>query len=132
MASRIKAHWVKYGQRQLDKVDPMRTSVGLLITATALLAASCSVQTVPAAPVDDAQLVLGEQIWTGSCIACHGRQGQGGRGGRLNEGRVLLRYADPADQIDLINNGKGAMPAFSSKLSQEQIEAVVAYTRQVL
>ncbi len=98
----------------------------------ALVGTSCSTQPVPAAPVDNAQLVLGEQIWSGSCVACHGRQGQGGRGGQLNEGRVIQRFSDPLAQIELVANGKGAMPAFSSKLTPEQIEAVVAYTRQVL
>ena len=41
-------------------------------------------------------------------------------------------YPDPADQIAVVTNGRGGMPAFGEKLSEEEIAAVVEYTRTVL
>lgn len=43
-----------------------------------------------------------------------------------------MKYPNIDDQIALITNGKGAMPAFSKKLSAEQITSVTRYTREVL
>ena len=41
-------------------------------------------------------------------------------------------YPDPADQIAVVTNGRGGMPAFGDRLSAEEIAAVVEYTRTVL
>lgn len=80
----------------------------------------------------DAQLVEGRNVWQARCATCHGPDGGGGTGPRLNEGRVLERFADPADQVAIIENGKGNMPSFSSVLTEEEIEAVIRYTREIL
>lgn len=80
----------------------------------------------------DADLVEGRDVWQARCATCHGPDGGGGTGPRLNEGRVLDRYPDPADQATIIENGKGNMPSFSSVLTEEQIDAVIRYTREIL
>lgn len=80
----------------------------------------------------DAQLVEGRNVWQARCATCHGPDGGGGTGPRLNEGRVLERFADPADQAAIIKDGKGNMPSFSSVLTEEEIEAVIRYTREIL
>jgi mono/diheme cytochrome c family protein len=41
-------------------------------------------------------------------------------------------YPDAADEIAVVTNGRGGMPAFSERLSAEEIAAVVDYTRTVL
>ena len=41
-------------------------------------------------------------------------------------------YPDPADQVAVVTNGRGGMPAFGDKLTEEEIAAVVEYTRTVL
>ena len=51
---------------------------------------------------------------------------------RLNEGAVLRSFPLVSDQIDVIANGRRTMPAFSGRLTEEDIEAVVRYTREVL
>lgn len=112
-------------------VESMRTSLVLLVSVAAALA-SCSAQAVPVPPADNAQLVQGSEIWARTCVSCHGRSGEGGRGDKLNEGQVIAIYPDIQAEIDIVADGKGAMPGFGGKLTDEEIEAVVAYTREVL
>jgi len=84
------------------------------------------------APADEPELVLGQTIYSNNCSSCHKADGSGGRGLALNEGLVIEKYPDPADQAALIANGKGLMPSYSARLSAEQLDAVVRYTREVL
>ena len=103
-----------------------------MLVAGVTLVAACSRDTSsPAAPAGDAVLVQGQQIYSQNCASCHGASGQGGYGFKL-AGVVAVKYPNIDDQIALITNGKGAMPAFSKKLSAEQITSVTRYTREVL
>jgi len=106
--------------------------VALPVLAAAALALSACAGDVPAAPADDAQLVLGREVYASNCQACHGADGGGATGPRLNDGVMELNYPDPADAFTVIANGKDRMPAFSGKLSDEEIEAVVRFTREGL
>ncbi len=99
--------------------------------ATILTAAGC-VGASPEVSGDDPELVTGRDIYSRSCASCHGSAGQGGRGDRLNGGAVLEAYPDPAGQGELIAQGRNSMPAFTGKLSPDEIDAVVRYTREVL
>ena len=71
----------------------------------------------------------GEAIFKDSCASCHGADGGGAFGPKLSDGRVVERFPDVADQLKVVQNGRGGMPAFKTKLSQAEIDAVVAYTR---
>lgn len=75
--------------------------------------------------------VDGQAIFTGRCAGCHGSDGAGAFGPQLSEGRVVERFPDAADQIDLVRGGRGAMPSFDRTLSDEEIQAVVEYTRSL-
>jgi mono/diheme cytochrome c family protein len=97
-----------------------------------LLMAGCVAGDVPEAPAADPVLVEGQAIYTASCVNCHGPAGGGGQGARLNGGRVVTQYPDPADQREVIANGQRAMPAFGEKLSDAELDAVVRYTREIL
>ena len=79
----------------------------------------------------DPVLVLGREIYADQCARCHAGDGGGRSGPRINGDRLIERYPDPAEQLALIINGRGGMPAFGS-LSTEELDAVVAYTREVL
>lgn len=68
----------------------------------------------------------GSQIFAARCASCHGSTGEG------NLGPGLVGIADrmsAQDQIGVVTNGRGTMPAFSRGLTVEQIQAVVDYTR---
>ncbi|MEM9033443.1 MAG: cytochrome c [Actinomycetota bacterium] len=109
----------------------------LLVGALLLLAASCSSGSVPEVPLGadgtaDPVLVLGRDVYGEQCSRCHGADGGGRSGPRLNGDRMLERYPDPAEQLAVIANGRGGMPAFADDLTADELDAVVAYTREVL
>jgi cytochrome c oxidase subunit 2 len=81
---------------------------------------------------NDPQLVLGRQVFQDNCARCHGGNGQGGAGPKLSDGRVVEHFPDPAQEEQVIRNGRGAMPAWDKKLTDEQIAAVLRYTREAL
>lgn len=102
----------------------------LLLIAGGLLLGACTSDT-PAAPTDDPVLQQGAEVYGTRCASCHGQSGGGGAGPKL-AGRMEEVYPDIADQIAVITNGRGSMPAFGSALTPEQIEAVAKYEREVL
>lgn len=110
----------------------VRRLVVTLVGAMALLGACGGGGESPAAPADDAQLVLGREVYGARCANCHGAAGGGGRGPRISEGRLVDKYPDVADQIALVAEGNKGMPGFAEQLSPDEIAAVVAYTREVL
>lgn len=74
----------------------------------------------------------GAEVFAGNCAGCHGASGGGGVGPALGGGAVVEAYPDPADQIEVITNGRSGMPAFGGDLTPEEIEAVTDYTRNEL
>jgi mono/diheme cytochrome c family protein len=70
----------------------------------------------------------GASIYAASCATCHGNEGQGGVGPVL-AGKVVDKFPDVADQIAVVTDGRGGMPSFGGKLTEEQIAQVVEYTR---
>jgi mono/diheme cytochrome c family protein len=109
-----------------------------LVVTSLLLVAACSSASSPEVPVGadgvaDQVLVEGREIFSSSCARCHGASGQGTRRApQLNDGRVLTQYLDIEDQIALVTGGRSGMPGFADKLTEDEIEAVVRYTREVL
>ena len=113
----------------------MRRAV-VVICSLVVLAVGCAGESpeVPAGPDGSADPVLltGRDIFSTRCATCHGADGGGGQGPKLDDGRVLDSFPDLADQVTVIGEGRGAMPGFDGLLSHEEIEAVVRYTREVL
>jgi mono/diheme cytochrome c family protein len=93
----------------------------LALVATAGLAAACT------SSDDEAEPRTGSQIYRAVCATCHGRTGQGFVGPSLAD--VALRFPNVADQVALVANGRGQMPAFRGQLSNDEIEKVIEYTR---
>ena len=74
----------------------------------------------------------GADIYSSNCASCHGADGGGGAGPRLSGDRLVETYPDIDDQIAVIAEGRGAMPAFGDQLSRSQIESVARYEREEL
>ena len=104
-------------------------SVGVLVGSFAL--AAC-VAEPPEVTIDDPVLFEGRDVYARNCASCHGADGGGGIGLRLNEGLVVERFPNIEDQIQLVNEGRNNMPSYRDRLTEEQIDAVVRYTREVL
>ncbi|GEM_PF-1166996 len=84
----------------------------------------------PAAPTAD--MALGQTVFEANCAVCHGQNGEGLVGPQLGGGAAVANFPDPADQIAVVTDGRGGMPAWGSSLSEEEIAAVVAYEREGL
>ncbi len=109
-----------------------RIAAAVTAAAASLVLTACGGTAPEVGEGADPGLIEGRSVWIGQCASCHGASGGGGRGTQLNDGRVLDRYPEIADQIALVTNGRGGMPAYAGRLSDEQIEAVVRYTREIL
>ncbi|MFD3001379.1 SirB2 family protein [Pontibacter toksunensis] len=64
-------------------------------------------------------------IYTQVCATCHGEDGGKGLGGAalLTQSQLTLN-----DRINVIEKGRGLMPAFGSQLTPQEAEALAAYT----
>ena len=78
----------------------------------------------------DSVLMVGRQIWSRACSSCHAPDGSGGRGPSVHF--VEDRYPSIDDQLNLVSKGRGSMPGFGGRYTNEELEAVVRYTREVL
>lgn len=69
---------------------------------------------------------LGEEVYRERCSSCHGGDGTGG------SGPSLVGVADRltlGEQVEIVEDGRDAMPGWDGTLSAEEIEAVVEYQR---
>ncbi len=70
--------------------------------------------------------LIGKLVYKQNCIRCHGRNGDM----CLNGARNLQQSVMPlASRIALISQGRGLMPAFSPRLTPEQVGAVARYSQ---
>ncbi|MBE0410599.1 MAG: c-type cytochrome [Anaerolineales bacterium] len=77
----------------------------------------------------DAETIeLGRQIYETNCVACHGADGTGEVLGAadLTDLRFVAHQA-PRDFYLIITQGKGSMPAWQGRLSQDERWAVIDY-----
>jgi cytochrome c6 len=117
----------------------MRAPVATLVMVGALtLAAACGSKSQPnVAPqpkgkqASDTELVEGRGVFVSNCQRCHGPRGQGQVGPKL-AGVVTNSFPNIQNEINVVTNGVGNMPAWKDKLTAAQIKAVVRYTREVL
>jgi len=91
------------------------------------LLAAFAVLSPPSASKADDQTDPGAQIYMKShCFACHGQMGGGGFGPALAGDRILAIQKFVVAQILI---GRGKMPEFGSRLSNQEIAAVAQYIR---
>ncbi|WP_421120307.1 PQQ-binding-like beta-propeller repeat protein [Aquihabitans daechungensis] len=70
----------------------------------------------------------GAAIYAANCATCHAADGSGGQGPAIGDGAAGGSMSEDA-MVDLVTNGKGAMPAWKGTLSEDEIAEVVAYVR---
>jgi mono/diheme cytochrome c family protein len=99
-------------------------AAGLAVAALAL--GACASGSVPTDP----QEAKGFEVYNANCVACHGAGGGGGSAPRLIG--IADRMSVEQQTAKIADGVPGtAMPAWSEKLSSEDIDAVVAYTRSL-
>ncbi|MDP9494367.1 MAG: cytochrome c [Actinomycetota bacterium] len=72
----------------------------------------------------------GEEIYLQLCANCHGDSLQGAVGPSLGPGSGVVSQPDEFLRVT-ISQGRGRMPSFQSSLSDEQVERLIGYIRQV-
>jgi cytochrome c oxidase subunit 2 len=77
----------------------------------------------------DEMKTRGEKIYAANCVACHQANGKGVPGAFAALDGSPMVNGPKGPQIDILLNGKNAMPAWKSVLSDTDIAAVITYTR---
>jgi mono/diheme cytochrome c family protein len=105
----------------LLNISPRRAAA-LRIVVVAVLASSCSGNT---------EGLVGQDLFERTCAVCHGKGAEGSTNRpALNEGSNASTLTD--DQIrGVISVGPGAMPSFASRLTDEQVDSLIAYLREL-
>ena len=77
----------------------------------------------------DEMKTRGEKVYAANCVACHQANGKGVPGAfpALDGSQVV--NGPKAGQINILLNGKNAMPAWKTVLSDTDIASVITYTR---
>ena len=76
-------------------------------------------------------------IWSKECATCHGKDGRAQTfKAKFNGAKDLTKpswqeSASDSHIFNVISNGHEKMPAFGKKLSQAEIESMVAYVRRL-
>ena len=90
---------------------------------------ACGLISAPAVAQDVAA------TYKATCAACHGSDGTGSAAGQKMGIRAFaspeVKAESDAQLAEVITNGKGKMPAWGKKLSEAQINALVAYVRKL-
>ena len=96
-----------------------------------------SLFTVIGANTNEAAAADAGTIYNRQCASCHGRDGRGRtRKGRQTHARDMTDGSwqdDVSDErlFNSISNGRRKMPAFRKKISENDIDALVAYVRRM-
>lgn len=95
---------------------------------TMLMVAMFGLVTAMAMPVLAAD---GAAVYKAKCAMCHGPDGSkenAAMGIKALSGPEVQKQSD-AQLIEAVSKGKGKMPAYAGKLSDDEIKAVVAHIR---
>lgn len=117
----------------MRKELPMTASVLALMAGTVVFAFGGS--TIRANAGSDARGQSAATSYAKYCVTCHGRDGRSKTSkGRRNHARNLAdadwQGAVSDERVfNSIANGRGKMPAFSKKMSDAEIDALVSYVR---
>jgi cytochrome c oxidase subunit 2 len=70
----------------------------------------------------------GEKVYAANCAACHQANGKGAGPIKALDGSPIVTDADKAKEVQIVLNGRGAMPAWK-QLSDTDLAAVISYTK---
>jgi quinohemoprotein ethanol dehydrogenase len=70
----------------------------------------------------------GKSVYETACVFCHGEQGEGGHGG----GKVLTAAVNTDLIVQVVSEGRNAMPPLGTTLTPAEIRDVAAYVAREL
>jgi mono/diheme cytochrome c family protein len=74
------------------------------------------------------RIAQGKEIYTTTCVVCHGATGQGGSHGGAKLTRALTRESIST----VVAHGRNDMPAFGSALSADQVQGISDYVLELV
>ncbi len=74
---------------------------------------------------------IGKNIFSNNCAVCHGEKAEGRANFPALNGKGHVGHHSPKKLLAQITNGGGGMPAFKSKLSKQEREAVLVYLHSI-
>jgi cytochrome c6 len=92
---------------------------------TLLISSLVAVSSVSAVAQDAAA------TYKAKCAMCHGADGKGGKMGTRDFASPEVKAETDAQLTEIITKGKGKMPSYSGKLSDADIQGMVAYVRSL-
>lgn len=128
-------HAIAYGRPgtpmggYVDEVGgPMTSTEIMRMTRWLVETAGVAPITLPAPGAGDA--ARGEAVYRSECASCHGRKGEGGEGTALGNAAMLALNSDAFLRHAIVEGRQDTpMPAFAGRLTDTQIDDVVAYVR---
>ena len=110
--------------RQIGKVCSMAVVVGAAVAVIGLTLAPVHAQSTP------------ESLYKAKCAVCHGPDGKGDTtmgkklGARDFHSTEVVKETD-TELFDIAKKGKGKMPSFDKKLTDDQIKELIKYIRSL-
>jgi cbb3-type cytochrome c oxidase subunit III len=106
----------------------------MIIRVIVLLAVAILVTNFVSAQLSPTKTKAAKKLFSQKCAKCHGSNGAGTTYGQIVGATDLSDAAwqekvDDQRVITSITHGRGQMPAFEKKLSEEQIELLANYVR---
>ncbi len=107
----------------------------VLAMAAAAFATPNAAQKKPAKSKTAAASTDAQALYKSKCQVCHAADGKGSAAGQKLGVRDFrspeVAKESDADLIKITKQGKGKMPRFGSKLTDDQIKALIAYIRSL-
>ena len=122
----------------LKSVSPVIRRLALVLLVASLLLGYAMSQAVASrsqrSQAPPAKTKEAKRLFKQKCSKCHGQDGAGNNYGQIIGTTNLTNpewqeRADDKRIINSIKHGKGQMPAFGEKLSEEQITSLMLYVR---
>src|SRR5687768_8398679 len=129
-------HAIAYGRPgtpmggYLDEVGgPMTSTEIMRMTRWLVETAGVAPIALPATAVAG-DVARGEKVYREECASCHGREGEGGAGTALGNAAMLALDTDAFLRHAIVEGRQDTpMPAFAGRLTDTQIDDVVAFVR---
>lgn len=107
-----------------------RQTLAVMGAVVALAVGLLGISTAGAQSAEDSieQLEAGQAVYESSCAGCHGIDGEGSPAGRPLTS-IANQEPDRSVHFASVKDGKGNMPAFGERLSDDEIDSAISYLR---